>query len=79
MIDCSPLTTNSDHDMVHFSLAIDQSVLLNEMARMFMYFGERRSAVTYYSKSYNTPFIDIITDRPSVEYHKELVSLKPFR
>ena len=77
MIDCSPLTKHSDHDMVHFSLAIDQSVLLNEMARMFMYFGERRSAVTYYSKSYNTPFIDIITDRPSVEYHKELVSLKP--
>ena len=68
--------------MIHFSVAIDQTVLLNEMARMFTYFGERRSAVTYYSKSYNTPFIEItpkdIADRLSVEYHRELVSLKPY-
>ena len=34
-----------------FVTVFDRAVLLNEMARMFLYFGDRSSAVSSYMKS----------------------------
>ena len=52
MITCfSDLKTSSLFHLSFSVIVFDRAVLLNEMARMFLYFGDRSSAVSSYMKS----------------------------
>ena len=58
--------------LISFFSACDQAVALNEMARMFVHYGERSNAVEFYRKSSN---IKIPLGTLGCNYHPQIVIL----